>query len=138
MSDDQVLPVTDDPDTGPFFSAVSSGELRVCVCTACGRAVHLPMQHCRHCGSADTAWVPAAPTGRLHSFTVVEHQVHPAFPVPYTLVLVSLDDHPDVRLVGHIAGRNELCIGQAMTAHFATDLGSPVLQWRPDSSPGGS
>lgn len=52
------------------------------------------------------------------SWTVAEHQVHPAFPVPYTFVLVELEDVPEVRLGGYIAGRPSLSVGMAMKPEF--------------------
>lgn len=132
MSDHGPLPVTDDPDTGPFFTAISRGDVMICICSACRRPLHMPVRHCADCGAEDPTWIPVRPTGRLYSFTVVEHQVHPDFPVPHTIVLVALDDHPDVRLLGHLPGRHELEIDQAMIADF--DTGSPVLRWRPETT----
>jgi uncharacterized OB-fold protein len=54
----------------------------------------------------------------VYSWTVVEHQVHPAFPVPYTILLIELDDMPGVRLVGNIAGDAVLNIGDPVRATF--------------------
>ena len=68
--------------------------------------------------------------GRVYSWTVVEHQVHPAFPMPYTVVLVQLDDAP-ARLVGSLAGRRDLIEGQPMEVWFETlDDGVVVPQWK--------
>ena len=58
--------------------------------------------------------------GRLYSWTTVEHQVHPAYPVPYTIVLVELDDEPGVRLIGYLPGAPELTEGQPMQVWFET------------------
>ncbi|MGE0308960.1 MAG: Zn-ribbon domain-containing OB-fold protein, partial [Acidimicrobiia bacterium] len=100
------VPAADDPDTGGFFAAAQRHELALCYCSACDSVLHLPKAYCHHCGSWDVAWRAVRPAGTLHSFTIVEHQVHPAFPVPHTLVLVSIDDEPAARLVGHIPGRH--------------------------------
>jgi uncharacterized OB-fold protein len=45
-----------------------------------------------------------APTGVIHSFTVVHYAVHPALAtaVPYVVVMVTLDDDPSVRVVGNL------------------------------------
>ena len=47
-----------------------------------------------------------APRGTVHSFTVVRYPANPALAdaVPYTVVLVSLDDAPHLRVVGNIEG----------------------------------
>ncbi len=129
------VPVTDDPDTAGFFAAAARGALAVCACATCGATLHLPMPWCRHCGSDEVTWRDTAGTGRLHAWTVVEHQVHPAFPVPHTLVLVDVDGEDGVRLLGRLDGRPALRVGQAMTAVFETLPDGTVLpQWQPDPS----
>ncbi len=66
----------------------------------------------------------------MYSWTVVEHQVHPAFPTPYTVVLVQLDDAP-ARMVGSLAGSADLIEGQPMEVWFETlDDGVVVPQWK--------
>lgn len=132
MSTERPLPVIDDPDTAGFFAAAARGELALCACTACGAVLHLPRAYCSSCGSWDTTWRPVAGRGRLYSWTTVEHQVHPAFPVPYTVVLVDLADEPGARLVGWLPGRPELEAGMEMRAVFepvADD--TTVVQWIP-------
>ena len=42
--------------------------------------------------------------GRVLSWTTVTHQLHDAFPTPYTVVLVALDEYPKVHMVGHLPG----------------------------------
>ena len=72
--------------------------------THCAAVLHMPRAYCHTCGSWKSRWEPGRGRGRLYSWTTVEHQVHPAFPVPYTVVLVELDDHPGVRLIGYLRG----------------------------------
>jgi uncharacterized OB-fold protein len=70
--------------------------------------------------------------GSVHTWTVVEHQVHPAYPVPYTVVLVDLDDLPGTRLVGRLDGRPRLRLGQPMRVTYAElDDGVVLPQWEP-------
>ena len=82
------------------------------MCNGCDAVLHVPVAYCHRCGSWDTRWQVVAGTGSLYSWTVVAHQVHPAYPVPYTVVLVELDDHPEARLVGQLPGRPALEAGQ--------------------------
>ena len=137
MTDPQaapLLPVTDDVDTGEFFAAAARGELAIRLCGECRVDLHLPRENCPRCGAFTREWRTVAPTGTLYSWTVVEHQVHPAYPGPYTVVLVELDDAKDVRLLGRIDGRPALEIGQPMQAWFE-QIGDVTLpQWRPTSS----
>ena len=105
MSDGLLQPVDDDHDTGGFFEAAAPGRAGVRACSACGAVLHVPAgRTAGTCGSWDGEWRPVAGTGTLHSWTVADHQVHPAYPVPYTIVLVDLDDAPGVRLVGYLPG----------------------------------
>ncbi|MDT3444395.1 OB-fold domain-containing protein [Pseudofrankia sp. BMG5.37] len=124
------LPVTDDLDTGGFFEAAARGELVVRRCDGCDAVLHMPRAYCATCGSWEGRWQPVAATGTVYSWTVVEHQVHPAFPVPYTVVLVKLDDVPGTRLVGHLPGRPALRPGQAMAADFEDVDGTVLPRWR--------
>lgn len=126
------LPVTDDVDTGGFFEAAARGELVIRRCNGCHAVLHVPVAYCHRCGSWETRWEPVSGKGRLHSWTVVAHQVHPAFPAPYTVLLVELEDHPQARLIGQLPGRPELRIGQPMEVWFE-ELADDVVvpQWRP-------
>jgi len=125
-------PVTDDKDTGGFFEAAARGELAMRACTKCGTILHVPRAYCRACGSWEGEWKPAGTTGTLHSFTVADHQVHPAYPVPYTIVLVDLDDVPGVRLLGNLDGAPDLTIGMPMRVRFDQLADGVVLpNWEP-------
>jgi uncharacterized OB-fold protein len=124
------LPVDDDLDTAGFFAAARRQKLAIRVCDRCGTVLHMPRAYCRACGSWEGHWQPVSGHGRVYSWTTVEHQVHPAFPVPYTVVLIQLDDVP-ARLVGYLPGAPELAEGQAMKVWFETvDDGVVLPQWR--------
>ena len=132
MAVDRLIPVTDDHDTGGFFAAARNGELAVRACNACDTVLHVPTAHCHACGSWDGRWQAVGGTGTLYTWTVVTHQVHPSYPVPYTVVLVELDDRPGVRLVGHLPGTPTLEAGMPMEVWFETIADDVVLpQWRP-------
>jgi uncharacterized OB-fold protein len=127
-----LLPVDDDRDTAGFFEAARRGELALRACTRCGEFLHVPRAYCRACGSWEGEWRVVAGSGTLHSWTVADHQVHPAFPTPYTIVLVDVDAAPGVRLVGHLPGSPDLHAGMPMRVRFEslTD-GVVVPQWEP-------
>jgi uncharacterized OB-fold protein len=128
----RIRPVTDDHDTGGFWEAARRGELVVRRCDRCAAILHVPVAYCHQCDSWETSWVPVRGAGRLVSWTTAEHEVHPAYPVPYTVVLVELVDHPGVRFVGYLAGAPQLTDGQAMAVRFEGLDDDVVLpQWEP-------
>ncbi len=128
----RLLPETEDIDTRGFWEGTRQGELRLLECSSCGAILHMPSAYCHVCGSWDTRWKTISNLGRLHSWTVVHHQVHPGFPTPYTVVLVDLDDAPGARLVGYLDGAPALVCGQAMRARFEVLSDEVTLaQWDP-------
>jgi uncharacterized OB-fold protein len=127
-----MLPVVDDRETAPFFACAAQDKLCVKACRSCGRGIHPPVPHCPYCGSADTYWRDVSGTGTLYAWSTVMHQVHPDFPTPYTIVVVQLDDVPEVRLVGHLEGQPELRVRQPMQVCFNRLAEGVVLpNWRP-------
>jgi uncharacterized OB-fold protein len=126
-----VIPAVDDLDTAGWFRAAAEGHLAVCRCSTCDAVLHMPVAYCRHCGGFDGRWTEVAPAGRIYSYTVVTHQVHPDFPVPYTVILVELDELPEVRLVGRLDGRPGVFIGQPVVAEFLELSDNAALpNWR--------
>lgn len=136
MSDQRLLPVDDDYDTGGFFEAARRGVLAVYRCNDCDSVLNVPRQYCRFCGSWSGRWAEVSGDATLYSWTVVTHQVHPAYPVPYTIIVVDLDEVPGTHLVGMLEGRPELEAGMPMEVWF-DDLGEHddhrvvIPQWRP-------
>lgn len=121
------VPRTTDPDSAPFWAGAAEGKLLVAIGQD-GTPVHPP----RATGAnTPVRWVEAAGTGRLHTWTVTRRTVDPAFPAPYTVVLVELDDHPSVRFAAHLPGTPELRAGQPMRVRFEDRGGVAVPQWYP-------
>ena len=80
----------------------------------------------------------------VYSYTIVHHAVHPALEasVPYAVVLVTLDEVPEVRVVGNLldAAMSEVVIGlpvEAVWEERPTDGDAVVLlpQWQRRRSP---
>jgi uncharacterized OB-fold protein len=132
MSLPRMLPYVKDRDTQGFFDAARERRLVFRACLACNKGLHPPTSHCPYCGSGNTHWREAVGRGRLHSWTTVTHAIHPGYTVPYTVVLVQLDDCPEVRLVGRLDGAPQLVAGMPMQVWFETVGEGIVLpQWRP-------
>jgi uncharacterized OB-fold protein len=126
------LPVVDDEETSGFWQAATEHRLVVRACNVCGHTLHLPKSYCHHCGSWDTGWRDVRPTGSVYSWTVLHHSIHEAFPAPFTVVLVQLDDDPSIRFVGHLSGTPDLRDGMAMRVRFEdVEPGVTIPQWEP-------
>lgn len=126
------LPVVDDDETGGFWRAAAEHRLAVRQCGNCSAILHLPKSFCHHCESWDALWRDVSPRGSLYSWTVVRHAIHGAFPAPYTVVLVALDEFPDVRFVGHLPGTPDLSAGIPMHVRFEdVEPGVTIPQWEP-------
>jgi uncharacterized OB-fold protein len=97
----------------PFFT---SGSLLLQECLACGAVQHPPEHVCFGCQGGTFRSREVAGSGTIYSHTVVHHPVHPMLSksVPYAVVLVSLDECPEVRIVGNVMNRSaaEIHIGQ--------------------------
>ncbi|WP_040841658.1 Zn-ribbon domain-containing OB-fold protein [Nocardia brevicatena] len=129
----RLAPTVVDPGTRGFFQAAAEGRLAVSTCGDCGGHTHLPRPYCVHCGGDTLTWRDVPRRGRVRSWTVVEHQVHPWFPTPYTVVVIDIEDCPDVRMIGYLPGRAEVDQNTWLVAGFE-DLG-PDPQGNPTVLP---
>jgi uncharacterized OB-fold protein len=100
MPEGWALPAVDDANREWF----TSGAVTVQRCQQCGTRQHPPEELCHHCGALDLGHEVLAPTGTVHSYTVAHYPVNRALAdaVPYAVVLVSLDDAPELRVVGNV------------------------------------
>ena len=132
MGAHSILPYDADRETAGFFQAAGEGRLVYRACDDCNHALHPPTDYCPKCGGWNTSWRDAKGTGKLHTWTTVMHQIHPDYPAPYTLVVVELDEAPEVRLVGRLDGEPELQAGMPMQVWFERLGDGPTLpQWKP-------
>jgi len=119
LPDSWTLPELSDENREFFTSA----ELRIQRCLACGTVQHPPTDVCRHCRSFEFDHVVARGAGTVESFTIVHHPVHPMLKaaVPYNVVVVALDDYPDVRIVGNVTDvpPSELEVGLPVRATWS-------------------
>ena len=105
MSPSRVLPEPD-ATSAPFWDAAAEHVLTLARCSACEALTLPPDVVCPHCGSTtpDFRFVPVDGRGTLRSWTVVRQAFLPGLEaeLPFVLVDVALDDHPDVRLIGRL------------------------------------
>lgn len=89
-------------DTRPFWEHARAHELRAQRCTACAALRLPPGPVCPTCFAPGHEWVPLSGRGVVQSWVEYHRQYHPAFPVPYTVLLVELEEGP--RIEGMLQG----------------------------------
>lgn len=108
------------PATEWFWTSGADGRLRIQGCTDCGALVHPPAPICPICRSR--SWRPNPVSGRatVVGFTVNAHPWLPAFPPPYALAVVALEEDDDVRLTTRIVDCDpgDVHIGQEVGVRF--------------------
>ena len=88
----------------PFWAGCNDDRLCMQRCAACQRLRWHPAPLCPYCQAEACAWVEVAPTGRIHTWTVITHPVHPGAvdKVPYVVVEIALDAQPDLRMISQL------------------------------------
>jgi uncharacterized protein len=92
-------------------------------CRECEHVQHPPEEMCRNCGLSVFDYVEVPPRGKIVSFTIAHHPMHPLLKerVPYNVSIVSLHSHPHIRVVGNVIDLEpgELRIGLEVEATWA-------------------
>jgi uncharacterized OB-fold protein len=124
--------------SGPFqefWNAVERGELAIPRCPECARRVWYPADRCPRCGRLGLEWAPVAGRGELFTFTVAYRSFLSPEPLrkPYAVGLVQLEEAPEVRLAGLLAGAEpgELRIGMRLAVTFVEAGGRRLPVWVP-------
>lgn len=120
-----VLPDTEDPVDAPFWQATRERRLVIQHCISCVQSYYPPRVHCPAC-HGKLEWRDIAGTGRIWSYVIVHPPLLRAYQPhsPYPIVLVELDDHPGLRLVGNLLREAEGAINTAVDQAIA--IGDPV------------
>lgn len=77
-----------------MWEFVDCGELRLQQCRQCDYIRYPPGPGCPVCLSAEAAWVPVSGRGRVLSWATFHREYFPDMPVPYTVVVATLDEGP--------------------------------------------
>jgi uncharacterized OB-fold protein len=131
-------PIAPSPDgvDRVYWEGLLDGQLRLPRCRGCGRHVWTPQWMCPRCHGTDFDWPTLRAADQVYSWTRTWHAFVPelADTVPYVVVLVRLDDAPEVRLLGMLTGdASDPRIGATVTgvtqppSPLTSDL--PVLRW---------
>ena len=129
----QVLPgemvhITTDPHTEPFWKAASHRRLVAPRCGGCGNFRLPPTPFCPTCQSRDVEWVTLSGAATVFSFTVV-HAFPGAPDVTLVPAVVELPDAPGARLVSNIVEIDpaDVHIGMRLQVDFSPIAGGWLL-----------
>jgi uncharacterized OB-fold protein len=82
------------PYDAPMWESVAGGQLKLQCCTSCGTVRYPPGPACPECLCLDSEWVPVGGKGKILSWTVFHRKYLDAYPPPYLVVAVMLDEGP--------------------------------------------
>ena len=90
----------------PFWQACNDEQLVMQRCELCSKLRWQPAPLCTFCASDQYVWAPLSGRGRISTWTVVTHPVHPAAAarVPYVVVEVELEEQRGLRLISNLQG----------------------------------
>ncbi len=120
-----LLPLIDE-DSAPFWEGTLEGELRLQTCAACGKMRFPPRPMCPRCRSMQSTWRVASGRGTVWSFVVPHPPLLPAYAevAPYNVVVVTLDEDPELRIVGNLVASEDGPINEVDPSTI--EIGEPV------------
>lgn len=130
-----------DHDSAPFWEGLKRHELLVQRCDYCGELQFPFRPACTKCASTTLSTVAVSGRGTVLSSVVTHRVFHPAFAerVPYTTVLVQLDEGDDLLMYGMLSGASDaLREGERVLASFVDYDGFTLAEWTPLVSGGGN
>jgi hypothetical protein len=100
----ELIALTPDVFTAPFWDAARDHRLVVPRCTACGTYRFPPSAFCFRCQGQAVEWVEQSGRGVCFSYTVAWHPLLPEVheSVPYIPAVVELPDTGGVRLIANL------------------------------------
>jgi uncharacterized OB-fold protein len=106
------------PEMAPFFAAARRRELVVQRCRGCGAHRFPARDICSRCLAREASWERVSGRGTVFSFAIMHQAYHPAFEVPYAVVVVELEE--GVRMLSNVVDcpLSELAIGLPVEVVF--------------------
>lgn len=85
-----------------FREGCQAGELRLQQCASCHLYQFYPRIICSHCNADELHWKAVSGRGKIASYTVVRRGISPAYPAPYVVALIDLEEGP--RMMSNVVG----------------------------------
>ncbi|NNL86271.1 MAG: hypothetical protein HKP27_11490 [Myxococcales bacterium] len=93
-----------DFDAEPYWEACNREQLAMQRCDACQHIRWMPDPLCPACQSTAATWLTLSGRGRVTTWTVVTHPVHPAAVdrVPYVVAEIELEEQAGLRMISNL------------------------------------
>jgi uncharacterized OB-fold protein len=111
----------------PFREGCRVGELRLQYCEKCELYQFYPRIFCSHCGAEQLQWRAVSGRGRIASYTIVRRGISSAYPAPYVVALIDLEEGP--RMMSNVVACDpeQVRVNQPVQASFVTWSDEHVL-----------
>jgi acetyl-CoA acetyltransferase/uncharacterized OB-fold protein len=123
-------------ESAGFWSSGADGQLRIAHCANCGRWFHPPLPTCPTCHSEAVSLQPVSGRATVVAVTVNHQTWLPAFPPPYVVAIIAIDEDDRARLTTNIVGcePDSVHIGQRVRVRFEQhdDVWIPLFEPDPD------
>jgi uncharacterized protein len=119
-------------DNAFYWQGAARGELLVQACGECGKLAHPPSPLCPSCHSRNRTTQEMSGKGRISSFMIVHHPPNPWFEMPIPVVVIELEEGPEV--VSNVVGMalDAIDIGLEVEVLFAAtddpDVAVPIFR----------
>jgi uncharacterized OB-fold protein len=111
-------PTLHSPYDRPMWESIAAREMRLQRCDACTQFRYPPAPVCPRCLCTGSTWLPISGRGELLSWAVFHRQYLPAFPPPYVVVAIRLDEGPLLVSNAPIDQRDALSVGCRMRMDY--------------------
>ncbi len=133
MNEDIAVFPAQDRDSRHYWSALADGRFEIQQCGDCGRWTWPPLPICASCQGDRLQWRVVSGWGHVYSWVKTHHVYLRAFArlVPYTIVLVRIDEQEDIWIPGRLISDGEA--RQGLRVHAAPErLNDKVglINWR--------
>lgn len=78
----------------PMWAGFAQKQLLLQRCSACGTHRYPPAAVCPKCLAPEHQWSPSAGSARIISWAIFHRQYLPAYPAPYNVIAVQLEEGP--------------------------------------------
>ncbi len=105
-------------DSEPYWAALAHGRFEVQQCLDCGAWTWPPRSICSKCHGENLEFRPVRGTGEVHSWVRPHRAFFPSLKplVPFTIVLVRLDEQADILIPGRLVPDAEVHQGTRVRA----------------------